>query len=148
MRKDSIVGIVCLIGTLLLYSTLGSIEDPRATVFPRTVIIFMGIFSFLLIVQNLLLKKEKKMGDTERYPWIRFLALFVIIVVYLAVSEMLGFFVSAFLLFVTVTCVFSETKLTVKKAGFKILGAVIFTGAIFLLFSVILVVQTPRGLLF
>ena len=148
MKKDSIVGLVCLIGTLLLYSTLGSIEDPRATIFPRTIIIFMGIFSFLLIVQDLVLKKEKDKGDAKRYPWFRFLALFVIIVVYLAVSEWLGFFLSAFLLFVTVTCVLGETKPTVKKAGFKALGAAIFTGILFLLFGVILEVQTPRGLLF
>ena len=63
MRKDSIVGLVCLIGTLLLYSTLGSIEDPRAMIFPRTIIIFMAIFSLLLIAQDLLLKKKEDRGS-------------------------------------------------------------------------------------
>ncbi len=148
MKKDTIVGLVCLVGTLLIYSTLGSIEDPRATIFPKTIIILMGIFSLLLIVQDLTLKRKESKETDKRYPWGRFISLFAIIVIYLAVSEKLGFYLSAFLLVVTVCFVFKEKKISAKKALLNAFGAAAFTGVLFLLFSVILEVQTPRGLLY
>ncbi len=146
MRKDTLVGLVCLIGSLLLYSTLGLIENPRAIIFPRAIIIFMGIFAFLMIVQSLVLAKKEDGGKGGGYPYFRFAALFCIIVAYLAVSERLGFYASAFLLFALVANVFSDKKPTIKKVGLKVLVSAVFTGVLFLLFSIILEVQTPRGL--
>jgi Tripartite tricarboxylate transporter TctB family len=147
LKRDAIVGLVCLVGSVILYSTLDLIEDPRAITFPRTVITIMGILSALLLIQGLVMKVpggEKSLG----YPWLRFLLLFGLIVVYLAVSETLGFYLSAFLFFVTVTYVMGRADLSPKKAATRALGSAVFTGVLFILFSVLLEVQTPRGLLF
>ncbi len=147
MRGDAVVGMVCLAGSAALYSTLGLIDDPRAIAFPRTIIIIMGILSALLVVQGLLVPGEKK-KETTPYPWIRFLVLFAMIVAYLALSETLGFYLSAFLFFVTVAFGLGRASLSPRKAALRLAGSAVFTGVLYLLFQVVLEVQTPRGLWF
>jgi hypothetical protein len=146
MRKDAIVGLACLLGSVLIYSTLGHIDEPRAVTFPKTIIIIMIILSALLLLQGLLVKSAEEKGPS--YPWLRFLILFGLIVVYFAVSESLGFYTSAFLFFIAVTYILGKNDLTMKKAGLRALSSAIFTGVLFMLFSVMLEVQTPRGVLF
>lgn len=146
MRRDALVGMVCLAGSAVLYSTLGLIDDPRAVAFPRTIIIIMGILSALLVVQGLLVRERRKDEGGVSYPWLRFLVLFAMIVGYLAVSEILGFYLSAFLFFVAVTFVLGRADLSLKKAALRVAGSVAFTGVLYLLFQVVLEVQTPRGL--
>ena len=147
MKKDALVGLICLVGSVVLYATLDMIEDPRAITFPRTVITIMGILSALLLIQGLVMKTPGAEKGPS-YPWLRFLMLFGMIVLYLAVSETLGFYLSAFLFFVAVTYVMGSADLSPKKAATRALSSAVFTGVLFVLFSVILEVQTPRGLLF
>lgn len=146
MKKDAIVGFVCLVGSVVLYSTLGYIDEPRAVTFPKTIIIIMMVLSALLVLQGLLMKTDEEKGP--RYPWLRFFVLFGLIVVYFAVSESLGFYTSAFLFFVAVTYILGKGDLTLKKAGLRALSSAVFTAVLFVLFSVMLEVQTPRGVLF
>jgi len=146
VRKDAIVGLVCLVGSVVLYSTLGHIDEPRAVTFPKTIIIIMIILSALLLLQGFIVKSAEKKGPG--YPWLRFLILFSLIVAYFAVSESLGFYISAFLFFIAVTYILGKSDLSLKKAGLRALSSAIFTAVLFVLFSVMLEVQTPRGVLF
>lgn len=148
MRIDAIVGLVCLVGSVILFSTLGMIEEPRAVTFPRTIIIIMGVLSALLLLQGMLMKPDSKKASADPYPWLRFLVLFGLIVIYLAVMETVGFYVSAFLFFVAVTYVMGRGDLSPKKALTRAAGSAAFTAVLFLLFCVLLEVQTPRGLFF
>lgn len=147
MNRDAMVGLVCLMVSVLLYSTLGLIDEPRAVIFPRFIIIIMGLLSALLVLQALMTKTDSE-KKRDGYPWFRFLILFSIILAYLAVSETLGFYLSAFLFFVGVTFVLGRANLSKKTATTRLIGSIAFTGVLFLLFNVILEVQTPRGLLF
>ncbi len=146
MKKDAIVGLICLVGSVVLYSTLGLIDEPRAVTFPKTIIIIMMILSALLVLQGFFVKSEAEKGP--KYPWLRFLVLFGLIVVYFMVSESLGFYTSAFLFFIAVTYILGKSDLTLKKAGLRAMSSAIFTAVLFVLFSVLLEVQTPRGVLF
>ncbi|MGD9067217.1 MAG: hypothetical protein PVI42_24025, partial [Desulfobacterales bacterium] len=60
----------------------------------------------------------------------------------------LGFYVSAFLFFVAVTLLLGRKDLSVRKGGMRVGIALIFTTILFVLFNQLLVVQTPKGLLF
>ena len=90
-------------------------DDPRAVVFPRVIIIIMGILSALLLLQNLVLKKiEGSKGSG--FPVARFLISFSLIILYLVFMETVGFYVSAFLFFVAITFVLGSPNLTVRSA--------------------------------
>ena len=62
--------------------------------------------------------------------------------------ERLGFYVSAFLFFIILTFILGRKDLTLHKGALQIGIAFIFTAILFVLFNKLLVVQTPKGLLF
>lgn len=148
MKKEVIVAVACLVGSAILYSTLGSIDEERAATFPRVIIVGIIVLSGLLLLQTLLIKNPEETAKEEKYPWPRFVLLFCIIVVYLGVMEDLGFYLSAFLFFIAVCFILGRADLTVRKGAVWVGGSAAFTGVLYLLFRVFLEVQTPRGLLF
>ncbi|RJX28366.1 MAG: tripartite tricarboxylate transporter TctB family protein [Desulfarculus sp.] len=145
MNRDALVGLVCLAASVVLYATLGHIEEPRAAAFPRTIIVIMGALSALLFLQHLIFPKPRP--QQPPFPWLRVGGLFAIIVIYLVVCEELGFYLSAFLFFLAVTYIMGWRRLNPKQAAKWLMGSAIFTGILYVLFKVILEVQTPRGLL-
>ncbi len=147
MNKDIIVSLVCLAGAAFLYYSLGWIDEERAMAFPRVVIIIIGCLSLLLFIQTLIIKKVKESSDNP-FPWGRFITVFIIIIVYFFFMEKIGFYVSAFLLFVAITMIFGRAGVTVSKAVSRVAFSVAFTGVIYVLFKIILKVQTPTGVFF
>ncbi|MBU1275342.1 MAG: tripartite tricarboxylate transporter TctB family protein [Proteobacteria bacterium] len=145
MNRDAIVGLVCLVLSAVLYATLGHIEEPRAAAFPRTIIIAMGVLSAMMLLQHLLFPKPQ--AKRAPFPLLRVGGLFVIIIVYLAMLEVVGFYLASFLFFMAVVCIMGFKRLTTKQVLSWLLGAVAFTGVLFVLFKVLLEVQTPQGLL-
>lgn len=154
INRDTKVALFVLAGTVALYLSLSSI-DPEATVFIRVVIVAIGALSLLLLVQGLLLKhRGKGRGAAQNsaskktvYGWKPVACIFGAILVYFFVMERLGFYVSAFVYFVGVVSLLDWRGLTPRKGFVRIAIAFLFVAVIYLLFSVILQVQTPRGLL-
>ncbi len=147
MKKDVIVALVCLIGSIALYFSLGTISEETARTFPRVVIVISIILSALLLIQGIVLKRGVVKAG-KRFPWGRFFLLLAIIIVYFIVMQPLGFYVSAFLFFVAVGLIVGRVDLTTSKATARVLQSALFTAILFLLFNVLLKVQTPRGMLF
>lgn len=146
MKKDLMVSLVLLAGIITLYLSLGTMEDPRAANFPKVIIIIMGVLSALLLLQTLILKKPKSNQDAG-FPFGRFFICFFMIIVYFIFMEALGFYLSAFLFFVLVTCILGSANLTVRTAVMRVIVGFVFTAILFLLFNVLLAVQTPKGVL-
>jgi Tripartite tricarboxylate transporter TctB family len=146
MKKDVIVSLVLLAGVISLYLSLGAMEDPRAANFPKVIIIIMGVLSALLLLQSLILKQPKS-SQGAGFPFGRFLICFFMIIIYFIFMEALGFYLSAFLFFVLVTCILGSSDLTARTAVMRVILGFVFTGILFLLFNVLLAVQTPKGLL-
>ncbi len=146
MKKDLMVSLVLLAGIITLYLSLGSMDDPRAANFPKVIIIIMGVLSALLLLQSVFLKQPNN-AQGAGFPFGRFLLCFFMIIVYFIFMEALGFYLSAFLFFVLVTCILGSADLTARTAAMRVFVGVVFTGILFLLFSVLLAVQTPKGLL-
>jgi hypothetical protein len=147
VKRDIIVSLICLAAVIFLYYTLGWIDEGRAREFPRVVILITGGLSVLLFLQSLIIKKVQE-TEGKPFPWGRFLFMFGLILVYLYFMESVGFYVSAFLFFILVTLIFGRKELNVGKAASRIGMSVVFTGVLYLLFKVILKVQTPSGVLF
>ena len=160
MKRDVVVSLVMLAGTVALYWSLSLMEEPRAALFPRVIILIMGALSLALLLQAILLgrrsekavlqgssvEEKRGTGGGKPFPWGMLILCFVIIVIYFTVMEWLGFYCSAFLFFTALTFLLGWKELTLRKAGMRIGIAFVFTAILFILFNIILVVQTPRGL--
>jgi len=140
-------------------------EDPRAATFPRVVIVVMGVLSVALLLQSAIVRQkmnrpvlqntsvenkgEKDDSTTNNhFPLARVFLCFILIIIYFAVMEWLGFYFSAFLFFVAATFVLGRKELTLRKGGVRVGIAFIFTAILFVLFNKLLVVQTPKGMFF
>jgi len=165
LRKELIISLVLLAGTIGLYSSLSLMEDPRAATFPRVVIIIMGVLSVALFLQSAIIRQKSNKPALQgtnikdrdeknstavknKFPLAQVFICFILIIIYFAVMEWLGFYVSAFLFFVAVTFVLGGKGLTLRKGGVKVGVAFIFTAVLFVLFNKLLVVQTPKGMFF
>jgi lysylphosphatidylglycerol synthetase-like protein (DUF2156 family) len=166
LKKDLIVSLILLAGSIALYASLSLMEEPAAASFPRVVIVLMGCLGLVLIIQTVLARKgharpvlqsnhvedsgktPKDSGTAKRFPFRTLVVCFALIVVYFVVMEKLGFYLSAFLFFIILTFVLGRKDLTLHKGAVRIGIAFIFTAILFVLFNKLLVVQTPKGLLF
>jgi hypothetical protein len=148
MKRDVIVAALCVAISVILYAALGSIEEPRATIFPRVVILAIGGLSMLLLGQALLSGSADTPSDKPQYPWGRFLLLFALIATYFAIMETVGFYVSAFLFYVAVCLIFGRAEFTPRQGLLWTFSAAGLVAVLFVLFRIILEVQTPRGILF
>lgn len=60
MRKELIISLVLLAGTISLYLSLSLMEDPRAATFPKVIILIMGGLSMTLLLQSVITGPKKK----------------------------------------------------------------------------------------
>ncbi|MBN1103642.1 MAG: tripartite tricarboxylate transporter TctB family protein [Deltaproteobacteria bacterium] len=148
MIKDLVVSLVVLVGTVIVYVSLQWMEEPRSVIFPRVILTIMAILTVLFILQTLLLKKKSGSGKGKPYPFGRAFLCFALIVVYFMVMEGLGFYFSSFLLFVAVTFILGRSDLTLRKGAIRVGVSIVFMAVLFVLFNKLLLVQTPKGLLF
>ncbi len=153
MIRDLVVSLVVLAGTIALYASLSLMEDPAAATFPRVVIVIMGILSLALLAQSLITGRrraaaEAKGAPAQPFPFGTLFLCFGLIVLYLAVMERLGFYLSAFLFFVAATTLLGRKELTLKRWGTFVAIGITFTAVLYVLFNRILVVQTPKGVFF
>jgi hypothetical protein len=166
VKKDLIISLILLVGSFALYASLALMEEPAAASFPRVVIIIMGFLGLMVLVQTVIIKQrserpvlqsdrvtnqEKAPKDSDvvkKFPFGTVAGCLLLIVVYLVVMEKLGFYLSAFLFFIAATFILGRKDLTLHKSVVRIGIAFIFTAVLFVLFNKLLVVQTPKGLLF
>ena len=137
--------------SLAAFVVMYQIEDPNAITFPRVVLIVMLILGVLLALQGYITGKQtaaKKDANANPYPFKPVLIALVGILIYFAIMEIVGFYFSGFLFFLIITLILQEPKvtlpITLKRAG----AAAVFMGVLFILFNIILAVQTPKGILF
>lgn len=148
MIKDILVSSLILVATLSLYLSLQWADEPRAVIFPKVVLVIMAVLSALLLIQNLLLKKSAARVKQKPFPFQRALLCFFMIVVYLSLMESVGFYLSSFLFFVVVTFTLGTGGMDTRKALARIGVSALFVVVLFVLFNKLLLVQTPKGILF
>lgn len=146
MTKDILVGAICLVGSILLFFSLEWIPDERAALFPKVILVIMITLSIFLLIYTVIIGRIPKQ-EGPPIPWVRLSVLFVFILVYLSVMENLGFYVSGFLYLLSVTLVLEAKDITTKKAVTRVLVSGVFMVVMFVLFKMILRVQTPAGIL-
>ena len=124
MKKDLLVSLILLVGSIALYASLSLMDEPAAASFPRVVITIMGFLGLVLLIQTIIIKQrgerpvlqsdhiedrqntQKDAGTAKEFPFGTLIGCFIMIVVYFVVMEKLGFYVSAFLFYIIVTFLF------------------------------------------
>ena len=148
MIRDFVISMILLAGTVALYMSFQWMEEPRAVVFPKFVVIIMIILSALLFIQTLFIKKKAASQTKKPFRFGPALLTFALTVVYFALMERLGFYLSSFLFFVAVTFILGSEDLTFRKGALRVGLSICFMVILFVLFNKLLAVQTPKGLLF
>jgi putative tricarboxylic transport membrane protein len=146
--KDFMVAFLVLVGTLSLYICTLWAEEPRSMIFPKVILMIMAVLSALLLLQSLLMKKPAGLANTKSFPFSRALLCFLLIVIYLFCMESVGFYLSSFLFYIAVTFILGRRELDIRKGLSRIGISALFTVILYILFNRLLVVQTPKGLLF
>ena len=151
MKRELSISVVMVLLSLGAFVVMYQIEDPNAITFPRVVLIVMLILGVLLALQGYITGKKgaaKKDESAQPFPFKPVLIALAGILIYFAIMEIVGFYFSGFLFFLIITLILQEPKVTLpvilKRAG----ASAIFMGVLFILFNIILAVQTPKGFLF
>lgn len=157
-NRDIIIGLMVLVGSVIVFLSGSIADEPRAAIFPKVVLCIMGALALMLIIQGLILKRKVGRGVVqgagvvmaktagEKFMWRPVVFTFLAIVVYFGLLEKIGFYVASFLFFVVTVCVLDRKDLTPRKGLARCGYAFVFTAILYVLFNVILSVQTPRGL--
>jgi hypothetical protein len=155
-RINIIVALVVLAAATALYFSLSLIIDQRAVIFPRIVILVMGVLALLLLLQALLFQPAGNAPESDAppasplhgVPWGTTALVLIGILLYLWVMQDVGFYLSTFIFFAGIVFLLSRKTMTFSK-GLKIsASALVFTAVLFFLFNILLKVQMPRGIFY
>ncbi|MDF1590391.1 MAG: tripartite tricarboxylate transporter permease [Desulfobacterales bacterium] len=151
-KWDASAALVVLAASAGLYASLSLIKNPRAIIFPRIIILVVGALAVLLLVQTLLLrlstagKHPAPVKEKAAFPWGPVLLVLIAMLLYLAMLQNVGFYLSTFLFFTGLVFALAGKPVCLPK-GIKMTGsAFAFTAVLFILFNTLLKVQMPRGI--
>jgi hypothetical protein len=139
-----IVVIIMFIFCAFFY-VLISAADSRSTQFPLLMLVLMLFVGALKIIAQTLEKRRMERKE-EKFPYFRVSFVVASITAYIIAMDYIGFYTSSFLFFMGSTLVLQKVPCTsgaiVRRAG---VGMAICV-SLYLLFSVLLKVQIPKGI--
>ena len=146
MNKDQIVGLIGLVSGVLLYSLAG---DSEAYLFPRIIAIVMAIIGLAILGSNVRKRHRSiPVSEQSRTAWFRIIPVIVLFLVYPWAMEAIGFYATGFAVFLAIVWIYAPEPDTIGIAVRRIAITFVFIITVFAIFSLLLDVQTPRGMLF
>lgn len=122
-------------------------QDEQSLLVPRFLLCLMGVFTagqyILAFVRNR--QKIDRMLTLKGYPLKRVTALCVLTVLYIAVLEWMGFYLASFIYLIVVSLIAQPMAITFVGVLKRALVAFACVGFLYLLFTVGLTVQIPKG---
>lgn len=94
-----------------------------------------------------LLRRSLPTKETSSFPVRRLSVVLALMIVYVFTMETVGFYFTGFLFFFLILLILDQKKQSVVRIGKKIGYALIFMGIIYLLFSMMLGMTIPSGIL-
>lgn len=151
MKKELGVSIGMLVLTGCLFYLMTDIEVTGAKMFPRVVIsilfllaVCQGIYA---VIKRPSAEKKSSAKKSTPYPWGKVLTVTAGVVMYISLMEFIGFYASSFLFIVAVTLIIQPNVIDAKCVTTRIASSLVFVGVLYVLFNLILAVQTPKGFL-
>jgi len=139
IKNLTTVIITLILSILLAYVSFAGGGASEAYLFPKIITSTMIILSSLSLLFYFFEKNQK----IAKIDMIKLSVYLILIILFILFGEILGFYFSATLIFLTVCYYYSENKAT-KVIVYNLLVTVFFMLFIYFLFSVLLKVQVPR----
>lgn len=150
-KSDLVVSAVILGSTILVYSSMKA-RDPLTPIFPAATLIITGSLSLLLLILSLVsMMAKRKPGEVSpvHFPFSRIIVTGLLIIGYLSVLNILGFYFTAFVFYLVFASIVAlDREVIFSRLHNKVLTSVLFVFILYMLFKMLLKVQTPTGLAF
>ena len=146
MNTDRLVGFIGFVLGVLLYLLAG---DSEAYLFPRVIAMVMAILGLTILSSNFIRrKKSKPVSEKSKIAWLRIIPVIALFIVYPWAIEVIGFYSAGIVVFLVIVWNYAPEAFAMDVAIRRIVITAIFFVAVFATFSLLLNVQTPRGILF
>jgi len=150
-KSDLVVSAVILGCTILVYTSMKA-RDPLTAIFPAATLIITGSLSLLLLILSLvsmMAKRQPREVSPVHFPFSRIIVTGLLIIGYLSVLNVLGFYFTAFVFYLVFASIVAlDREAVFSRLHNKILTSVLFVFILYMLFKMLLKVQTPTGLAF
>ena len=144
MKGSTIAAIIVfLFSGLLLWLCTGH-EDPEVYLFPFIVSAVLFALSVLALSRELL--GLSGTTDIQSIPILRLIPIFVIIVAYVMAVEYFGMYSSSLVALFLIAVVYHPAENIISRLSSSALISAGFIGAMYVLFTVLLKLQAPRGI--
>jgi Tripartite tricarboxylate transporter TctB family len=135
-----------LFGGLLYWAALGS-ETPRAYFFPQMLALAMGAMGAAMLVMDFR-SSGKRQAAGSPTQWYKIWPGMVVLVVFMAIAERVGFYVSSWLAFTSIGVLYAPARDRLATAKRCVPIAIVFLAVLYLVFWMLLRVQLPHGFAF
>lgn len=147
MTASRLTGIASLLLSLGLYAAAYFVQNREAYLFPRLLAIGMSLIAAAMLIAGWASDKASEKSSVETVPWSRLWPALAIFVLYLFVAEEVGFYASSFATFLALAAVYAPDRASLPGSVKRVLISLLFMGALYSLFALLLRVQMPRGIL-
>jgi predicted neutral ceramidase superfamily lipid hydrolase len=146
MAARLIAAACILLGALLYWAALGS-SNPKAYMFPQALALTMAALGVAMLISELR-GAGKAEAVVRAVPWSRLWPGMLVLVVYMALAERIGFYVSAWLAFLSIAILYAPAVDRLATAKRSVPISIAFLAVLYLVFWTLLQVQLPSGLTF
>jgi hypothetical protein len=144
MRVELTASIVCFIFSCVVILVSNGYSS-QAAAFPRAIGIIMVVLSGIYIIQVLLRKVQPQ--KLAGYPVIRIASFLGFLILYFVALNFLGFYTASFAFYLLITLGLSKKGSNRKDILVGVCSSIGFIGILYVLFSLLLKVQIPKGIL-
>lgn len=146
MKRLPLIAIATLVLTVFLcYVSFGH-ENQEAYLFPQIIGGCLLGLCALLVLREFLGNRDPAVQSINMASIMQLLPMLVLLAGYVYCIEWLGMYSSSALALFFIAFVYHSADSIVKRFTSSLLVALVFTGFIYVVFSVLLRVQAPRGL--
>ena len=142
-----LIAIACIaLGGLLYWAALGS-DNPTAYFFPQMLALTMAVLGATMLIMEFR-GSGMPQAAWSAIQWYRIWPGMFVLVVYMAVAETVGFYVSSWLAFTSIGILYApvgDRRPTAKRC---VPIALVFLAVLYLIFWMLLRVQLPHGFAF
>lgn len=145
LTRRVLVASLVLLTSVAMFSAGYGHENSEAYLFPLIIATMMMILSALSLLRELF---DLCIEDFQEFPFKRQLPVILVMVAGVSLVEVLGIFSTTFIVLLSVSYWYSPIEDQKKRLIRSLMFSAGFSVAMYLLFSVMLNVQLPRGWIF
>lgn len=150
--KESLSIVIMLTLTGFFYALTPAEVASGGSIFPKVLMALMLGLALLKLASDLMHPKSTSVAKGEdkeaKANRPRFWIILVSIIVYVIAVDYIGFYVSSFIFFFGLTVAVQYEKRTPRGLVIRLISVTCFMTFLYILFTIVLLAQLPKGLLF